>query len=33
LHGRFTLRLSIGNIRTDETHVRLAWNRLQEAVR
>ena len=33
LHGRFTLRLSIGNIRTDETHVRLAWNRLQGAVR
>jgi aromatic-L-amino-acid decarboxylase len=31
LDGKFTLRLSIGNIRTDEEHVRTAWDRLQEA--
>jgi aromatic-L-amino-acid decarboxylase len=31
LDGTFTLRLSIGNIRTDEAHVRMAWERLQEA--
>ena len=27
LHGRFTLRLAIGNIRTEERHVALAWER------
>jgi aromatic-L-amino-acid decarboxylase len=32
LHGRFTLRLAIGNIRTEERHVALAWQRLNEAV-
>jgi aromatic-L-amino-acid decarboxylase len=32
LHGRFTLRLAIGNIRTEERHVALAWQRLREAV-
>jgi aromatic-L-amino-acid/L-tryptophan decarboxylase len=32
LHGRFTLRLAIGNIRTEERHVALAWQRLKEAV-
>jgi aromatic-L-amino-acid decarboxylase len=31
LHGRFTLRLAIGNIRTEERHVALAWQRLNEA--
>jgi aromatic-L-amino-acid decarboxylase len=31
LDGRFTLRISIGNIRTDAKHVRLAWDRLREA--
>ena len=29
--GRFTLRLAIGNIRTEERHVALAWERLREA--
>jgi aromatic-L-amino-acid decarboxylase len=31
LDGRFTLRLAIGNIRTTEEHVALAWRRLREA--
>jgi aromatic-L-amino-acid decarboxylase len=31
LHDRFTLRLAIGNIRTEERHVALAWQRLREA--
>jgi aromatic-L-amino-acid decarboxylase len=31
LHDRFTLRLAIGNIRTEERHVALAWRRLREA--
>jgi aromatic-L-amino-acid decarboxylase len=31
LDGRFTLRLSIGNIHTDEEHVRAAWEQLREA--
>ncbi len=31
LGGRFTLRLSIGNIRTSEGHVGAAWNLLQGA--
>jgi aromatic-L-amino-acid decarboxylase len=31
LDGRFTLRLAVGNIRTEEKHVRLAWDRLNEA--
>jgi aromatic-L-amino-acid/L-tryptophan decarboxylase len=33
LHDRFTLRLSIGNIRTEERHVALAWSKLREASR
>ena len=33
LAGRFTLRLSIGNIRTGEGQVAAAWNRLQSAGR
>jgi len=33
LHGRFTLRLAIGNIRSTEVHVRRAWDLLRrEAV-
>lgn len=31
LHDRLTLRLAIGNIRTQEEHVRRAWELLQEA--
>jgi aromatic-L-amino-acid decarboxylase len=31
LDGRFALRLSIGNIRTEERHIELAWQRLREA--
>jgi aromatic-L-amino-acid decarboxylase len=31
LRGRFTLRLAVGNIRTEERHVRLAWDRLRAA--
>jgi aromatic-L-amino-acid/L-tryptophan decarboxylase len=31
LRGRFTLRLAIGNLRTEERHVALAWERLREA--
>jgi aromatic-L-amino-acid decarboxylase len=33
VNGRFTLRLAIGNIRTTEEHVALAWRRLNEAAR
>ena len=29
LNGRYTLRLAIGNIRTEERHVALAWERLR----
>jgi len=31
LTGRYTLRLAIGNIRTEKRHVALAWERLREA--
>src|SRR6185295_19154814 len=31
LNGRFTLRLAIGNIHTEERHVALAWERLRAA--
>ncbi len=31
LRGRFTMRLSVGNVRTEERHVALAWRRLREA--
>ena len=31
LNGRFTLRLAIGNIRTEERHVAAAWQLLREA--
>jgi len=30
LNGKFTLRLAIGNLRTNEAYVRLAWELLQE---
>jgi len=30
LNGRYTLRLAIGNLHTTETHVRCAWELLQE---
>ena len=30
LNGVFTLRLAVGNIRTEETHVRRAWDLLNE---
>jgi aromatic-L-amino-acid decarboxylase len=30
LHGLFTLRLAVGNIRTTEAHVRRAWELLNE---
>jgi aromatic-L-amino-acid decarboxylase len=33
LGGRFTLRLAVGNIRTEEKHIALAWERLNEAAR
>jgi aromatic-L-amino-acid decarboxylase len=29
LHGRFTLRLAIGNIRTERRHVERAWELLR----
>lgn len=32
LNGRFTMRLAIGNIRTEGRHVALAWQRLNQAV-
>jgi aromatic-L-amino-acid decarboxylase len=31
LRGRFTLRMAIGNLRTERRHVELAWQRLREA--
>jgi aromatic-L-amino-acid decarboxylase len=31
IDGRFTLRLAVGNIRTKEEHVKLAWDKLNEA--
>jgi aromatic-L-amino-acid decarboxylase len=31
LNGRYALRLAIGNIRTEEKHVALAWDRLKAA--
>ncbi|MCB8988196.1 MAG: hypothetical protein H6661_10660 [Ardenticatenaceae bacterium] len=32
LNGAYTLRLAIGNIRTEEAHVKRAWELLQEMV-
>lgn len=32
LHGRYTLRLAIGNIRTEERHIQKAWRLLQETL-
>lgn len=31
LDGRYTLRLAIGNIRTDRSHIELAWRELRDA--
>jgi aromatic-L-amino-acid/L-tryptophan decarboxylase len=31
MRGRYALRLAIGNLRTEERHVALAWQRLREA--
>ncbi len=31
LNGRFTMRVSIGNIRTEKKHVALAWEKLNQA--
>jgi aromatic-L-amino-acid decarboxylase len=31
LRGRFTIRLAIGNLRTEERHVALAWELLRHA--
>jgi aromatic-L-amino-acid decarboxylase len=33
LHGRYTLRLAIGNLRTEERHVARAWELLRAAAR
>jgi aromatic-L-amino-acid decarboxylase len=33
LDGRYTLRLAIGNIRTERRHVELAWHELRDAAR
>ena len=33
LHGRTVLRLAVGNLRTEERHVRKAWTLLQQHVR
>ena len=33
LRGRYVMRLAIGNIRTDERHVRRAWELVQQAAR
>jgi aromatic-L-amino-acid decarboxylase len=32
LRGRYVMRLSVGNIRTEDRHVALAWQRLREAI-
>jgi aromatic-L-amino-acid/L-tryptophan decarboxylase len=32
LNGRYTLRLAIGNIRTQESHITQAWALLQETL-
>jgi aromatic-L-amino-acid decarboxylase len=29
LHGKFTMRMAIGNLRTSEQHVRELWQELQ----
>jgi aromatic-L-amino-acid decarboxylase len=31
LDGRYVIRLAVGNIRTEERHVRRAWDLLQQA--
>ena len=32
LHGKFTIRIAIGNMRTDEAHVRALWDEIQSAL-
>ncbi len=32
LHGKFTIRIAIGNVRTTEQHIRHLWGELQEAL-
>jgi len=32
LNGKYTLRLAVGNIRTERSHVELAWKELRDAV-
>jgi aromatic-L-amino-acid/L-tryptophan decarboxylase len=32
LHGRFTIRVAIGNLRTTERHIRELWEVLQAAL-
>jgi len=33
VHGKFTMRIAISNIRTTENHVHGLWEELQEALR
>ena len=33
LNGRFTIRLAVGNLRTEARHVERAWELLQSAAR
>jgi aromatic-L-amino-acid decarboxylase len=33
LDGRFTIRLAVGNLRTEERHVATAWDLLRAAAR
>lgn len=33
LNGRYTLRLAVGNVRTDREHITLAWQELRDAAR
>ncbi len=32
LHGKFTIRIAIGNMRTTEQHILQLWGELQEAL-
>jgi aromatic-L-amino-acid/L-tryptophan decarboxylase len=32
LHGKYTIRIAIGNIRTTEQHVRELWDEIQTAL-
>ena len=33
LHGRFAIRLAVGHVRTEERHVRRAWDLFNEKLR